>query len=119
MSDIKMTDSGVTPLSPAEALNNKSKALPEYVLRAVNDLLTKHITSLNPGSSIRFTTDDLIDLSIKWATSLGYSVTRQDLYDNTWLDIEPAYRTHGWTVQYEAPSYGDDPFKPYFTFKVK
>lgn len=36
------------------------------------------------------------------------SVTRRQIFERHWLDVEDAYREAGWGVTYEKPSYNED-----------
>jgi hypothetical protein len=42
-------------------------------------------------------------------------VSRQEVFDNQWLDIEDIYREAGWKVSYDKPAYNET-YKAYFTF---
>jgi hypothetical protein len=34
-------------------------------------------------------------------------VTRDDVYDKGWLNIEPVYAEFGWVVEYDKPGYNE------------
>lgn len=46
-------------------------------------------------------------------------LTKDEIFDNHWLDIEDIYREQGWKVKYDKPGYNEESFKPYFEFSVK
>lgn len=43
-------------------------------------------------------------------------VTREQIYENRWLDIEDSYRAVGWHVEYDKPGYCES-YEATFTFK--
>ena len=43
---------------------------------------------------------------------------RQELFDNHYLDIEPAYRNAGWKVEFDKPGYNET-YDSYFVFSKK
>ncbi len=60
--------------------------------------------------------DEVIDLMLEKATDTG--VTREMIFAMRWLDVEEAYRSLGWKVNYEKPGYGDSG-KAHFIFSIK
>jgi hypothetical protein len=99
------------PFSPDDALANKAGFIPDFVIRAFNNLLAKNYN----GGSITIKQDVIIEEIITLAAESVIKVTRQRIYDNKWLDIEQIYKESGWDVEYNRPSIGES-FDTYFTF---
>ncbi len=111
----------VKPIRPAEAKKQKEenwkRDLPSPVLEAINNTIVKHT---EPGSFI-------IDQNVMMKAILDrlaegraeyngkeenmpwyYAATRQQVFDNHWLDFEPLYRKAGWNVVYDKPGFNED-----------
>ena len=99
----------VTPLSPKDLKDSVDKAIPSFVITAVNKLLKKDFRN----SEVIIKKKDLI-IEIKKIKE----VTNEELYDNKWLDFEPIFRKNGWNVAFESPD-RDESFDDYFKFKPK
>lgn len=103
------------PITPNEAQILKQEihlqSIPDEVFASFDWLIATNLS--NQGTS-RFTQDAII---AKIQEKLP-DVTRQEIFDNKWLDIEPYYEKVGWTVEYSGNSwYGDTDIRA-FTFKA-
>jgi len=101
----------VKPLSPDEAAQQAAADIPDFVIEAVNNLLKK---KLNNGYATIFR-DDIIDEIIRTSKQ---EVTRQQIFDNKWLDFEPIFGDVGWDVEYDKPGYNET-YKANFKFAKK
>ena len=99
----------IEPIKPSEI----TQRLPEWVIKGANDCIQEHWRELKKES--HFTQDELIDFILVYAPE---GVTRQTLFNNGWLDIEPIYRKIGWTVVYDKPGYCES-YDANFTFSIK
>jgi hypothetical protein len=90
--------SDITPIRPEEVDAVKARSLPQEVLAIVNNLI---LANWN-GSRAVVTRSDLIDRII---TALR--ISRQDIFDRGYLDIEGAYRLAGWDVEYDKPGFNE------------
>lgn len=99
----------IKPISPKEI----TQELPEFVIIGANNCINKHWSELNRKS--HFTQDELIAEILAVAPD---GITRRTLFDNNWLDIEPAYRREGWIVDYDKPGYCET-YAANFTFTAK
>jgi hypothetical protein len=94
------------PIKPTEVQNQKDVNIPEEVFNIFNDLITLHwngISASVPQSEIiaRLTVD--------------YDISRQEVFNRGYLEIEFAYRRVGWKVRYEKPD-PNDSWGAYFVF---
>ncbi len=95
----------VKPLSPAELKVAKESALPDAVFEVVNLLLTK--------STIVRQCDVMEMLTKK------FGVTREQVFEEKWLDFEGAYRRRGWDVAYDKPGFNESSYEPFWKFTPK
>lgn len=84
------------PITPEQAQVQKNTEIPDYVFDAVNTLIARKLS----GKRAVIRQCDVIDEILKNA-----DIERQTLFNNGWLDFEPAYRDAGWDVVYDKPGY--------------
>ena len=101
--------SKVKPITPKEVTEKRDSSIPDGVLKAFNDLITKHWT----GSSATIKQDEAAKLAAK-----NLKCSTEKLYDNHWMDVEPIYRKAGWSVKYDKPGYNES-YEAYFVFSKK
>lgn len=95
----------IKPISPTEHSKFRG-GFPDFVFEAFN----RKISKVRNATVIRVFQDDVIDLII----DLG-DVTRSEIFNNNWLDIEDHYRDAGWVVHYcKSPYWSDE--DSYFEF---
>ena len=98
------------PITPSEVASRKAQILPAFVLDAFNEVIAKHWN----GRSSTFEQDEVVaELLAKDLTA-----TRDDVFNNHWLDVEPCYREAGWTVSYDRPGFNES-YSATFTFRRK
>lgn len=102
--------STITPLTPEEVMNKRGREIPSVVITAVNNLLTKNFT----GGSVSIKQDSVIEEIMR----LDSNITRAQINDNKWLDFEPIFRSYGWEVDYDKPSFNET-YDSIFKFKPK
>jgi len=107
----ELDDSTYQPLSPDETRQHKNKRIPDFVIKAVNEMLIKKMGTSN---YITLKQDDIANEAKK----LGKLKNTQVLYDNNWMDFEEIFREAGWEVTYDKPGYNED-YEPTFQFKKK
>ena len=86
------------PITPEEASKKKLADIPDAVIEAFNTLIIKNFN----GTSSTVKQDDVMALLTKDET-----LTRRQIYDNNWLDVEDLYRAVGWKVEYDKPGYNE------------
>ena len=100
----------VKPISPSEILVNLDKIIPPVVIQTVNNLLMKYYR----GGSLTILQDEII----KEIKNLDGTITKDQIYNNKWLDFEELYRQSGWSVEYDKPGYNES-YNARFIFKKK
>lgn len=95
----------VKPVSPAQV-----KAVEKVIPDAVFEVFNRQIkASFDGHSAVVLRKDVLADLKIQ-----GFKP--REIFDNSWLDVEPSYEKQGWKVHYDQPVQSEDPFEPFFKF---
>ncbi len=100
----------VKPISPDEIIADLPKIIPSFVFEAVNNLLKKKFR----GSAVTIKQDDIMNEIAKLQTTY----TKQEIYDNKWMDFESVYAEYGWKVKYDKPGYREN-YDAFFEFKPK
>lgn len=88
----------LTPAAAHEAYLNRD--FPDFVVEAFNELIKQG----HDRPVIRIEQED----AIMRIMSLNPEVTREEIFDNHWLDVENYYRRAGWRVTFFKPAYYDD-----------
>lgn len=101
----------VKPLSPSEAKEKKGNDIPDFVIQAVNNLLSKELH--NGYATIR-----QCDVVAEAMSMAPEGTDRNDLFDNNWLDFESVFEKAGWSVEYDKPAYCES-YEPTWSFKSK
>lgn len=104
----------VKPITPDELPAHRLTQFPESVIQCWNDIIAE---KWEPSAKIsRVTQDDIVNLII----AQHPSVSRVEVFNRHWLDVEDIYRAQGWKVTYDRPIYyaGED-FAAYFVFSKK
>jgi hypothetical protein len=100
----------VGPITPQEILADLPNIIPSFVFEAVNNLLKKKFR----GESVTIKQDTIMDEIAKLQTTY----TRQEIFDNKWMDFEKVYRDNGWKVEYDKPGYNET-YDAFFVFTPK
>lgn len=98
----------VKPIRPEEVSGKHQSTIPPLVVQTINDMIVKN----GRGGSIVLFQDDIV------AQLVQKGLNREDIFENGWLDIEGLYRSHGWKVEYDKPSYNES-YRASFTFSKK
>ena len=101
----------VKPISPQEARANQKASIPDFVIAAFNEMISKKIGG---SKSVTIRQDDVVELALKNAPE---GTTSQTLFNNNWLDVEPLFAEQGWKVSYDKPGYCES-YPATFTFSV-
>ena len=99
----------VEPIKPSEI----KQIIPEFIIKGANECIQDHYQELARRS--KFTQDELMKYVLKYAPE---EITRDTIFDNHWLDIEPTYRKAGWKVIYDSPAYCEN-YPATFIFEIK
>lgn len=96
----------VEPIRPCDVKHE----IPDFIIEAVNKLIQEKWN----GHEAHIYQDEILD-AIDFDL---HGITRDEVFDKCWLDVEPLYRKRGWKVEYDKPAYCED-YKAYFVFKTK
>lgn len=99
-----MTD----PIRPDEVSARKLAALPDGVIDAFNELIAKAFD----GRSATVDQNDVTDAIMERCPGV---TSKQQIFNEHLLDVEPIYRDAGWKVTYEKPAYNETG-RAYFVF---
>lgn len=100
----------IKPLRPEDMNEAKKLVIPDFVLQAVNMCMAKNLVR-GHGS---ITQDEVISYILEHNSG----ITRQQIFDNNWLDFEPLYEEAGWKITYDKPGY-DETYEAHWVFKAK
>lgn len=104
----------MNPIKPRDVGDYKIGLYPDYVFKAFNDLIAKSFR--NGSATVK--QKDVVDHMLFLANSGGVvPITKQDLFDWGYLDVEEAYKNNGWKVTYDKPAYNET-YDAFFVFKV-
>jgi hypothetical protein len=95
----------VKPVSPAQ-VKAVEKVIPNAVLEVFNQQIK---TRFDGHSAVVLQKDVLAALETQ-----GFKP--REIFDNSWLDVEPSYEKQGWEVYYDQPVQSEDPFEAFFKF---
>lgn len=102
------------PITPKQASEANKTELPEYVIKAVNDLIVEHYYP----KGFQLHQDKVVNKIITVAQyEYNILVTREEIFSKKFLDFESYYNSVGWVVDYEkAPYYS--PHDSHYKFQV-
>lgn len=91
----------VKPIKPEDIEKIKEAQIPNEVIEAFNDLITKNWD----GTSSCVLQDDAINSIINKFGHTDIKHMRKKIFDHGWLNIENIFRNAGWKVEYDKPAY--------------
>lgn len=98
----------VKPISIDEVQFKKNEEIPDEIIESFNKLIVKnwdgHSSVVKQDALLREINTD--------------KYTRQQIFENNWLDIEPLFRKEGWRVFYDKPGYNEN-YTPFWKFQKK
>ena len=106
--------SNVKPIFPAEAEKAHRGTIPDSIIDAFNKLIVKHYKPISKEAVVK--QDEVLDM-VYGDPDCGM-LTKDEIFDNHWLDVEDIYREQGWDVKYDKPAYNET-YDAYFVFSVK
>ncbi len=102
----------IKPITPAEARKKFAYSIPDFIIEAVNKLITAKIGT---SKSVTLTQEEILE---KIGASEREEKFRKQVHEKKWLDFEPIYRKAGWKVVYDKPGFNES-YEPTFTFTAK
>lgn len=104
------------PIKPKEVQAKRLASFPEEVFEAFNEMIEQEWN----GHSANFTLQSVGRLALQKLKATGEhrGLTFQGMCDKGWMDVEPAYRKAGWSVEFDKPGYNET-YEANFTFSKK
>lgn len=99
----------VKPISPDEIPKAKKKYFPDEVIDTWNEIIATNFSS----GSATVQQDDIVR-----ALSSRLDITRNEVFNKGYLEVEDIYRAEGWKVHYDKPGYNES-YGAFFEFKRK
>ena len=96
------------PIRPEDLAGAKTSLIPPVVIDTFNELIA---AKWSGGHAV-------LSQPYIVATLVERGLTRSDIFDKGWLDIEDVYRAAGWIVEYDKPGY-NEMYDATFTFSKK
>ncbi len=91
------------PITPSEVASGTH--IPDEVIAAFNELIAEGSGNVKQGAVVTRIMAKMPD------------VTRSQIFERGWLDIEGAFRKAGWKVEYDKPGYCES-YEAYWTFRA-
>ena len=98
----------VGPISPNEVCSQAKANFPSAVFEVFNDLIAANWN----GISATIRQDEVVKRLV------AKGLERNEIFDKGWLNVEEAYRSKGWRVEYDKPGYNET-YEATFTFRRK
>lgn len=95
------------PIRPEDVADVKRQVIPDVVIEAFNKLIALNFT----GGRATVKQDDVISAIVNNST-----LSRQELFDKGYLNVEEVFRRAGWKVSYTKPDCTEQ-FPSYFEFR--
>lgn len=99
----------VEPIRSENIAEAKEKYFPDVVINTWNEIIAKKYS----GGYAKILQDEIAALLVE---RLGMS--RNEVFNNNFLDIEDLYRSYGWKVDYDKPGFNES-YPASFTFRKK
>lgn len=97
------------PIKPEEVRARRIDFIPSIIFETINTMICEEFD----GKSATLKQEDILNRVCNESSGL----TRQEIFDKHYLDIEPFYREQGWKVEYDKPGYNES-YPETFTFKI-
>lgn len=98
----------VQPIKPSDVGAEKVRVYPDAVIEAFNELIAENYVN---GRSVLHK-NKVVERMLSKGLSKG------EIYENGWLNVEEVYRGADWNVEYDKPGF-DESYEPTFTFTRK
>jgi hypothetical protein len=109
----------VKPITPAQVIGKRKNTIPDEVFEAFNEMIAENFRLSESSFKLKDVVSKIVSKVNHNRSLLGTrQVTREEVYDNGWADVEPIYRKEGWKVKFDSASRGDD-YDDYFVFSQK
>ena len=96
------------PLRPEDMHAAKARVIPQHVFEAFDEEIAR---AWDGKRSVVMQEAVLMNIMTR------HGCTRDVVFSNKWLDVEPVYRAAGWKVTYDKPAYCES-YPASFTFEA-
>lgn len=103
------------PITPNAAAKSKISSIPQEVIESFNEFLGERF---NGKDEVTIKQDEVVKKILTKLKLKDDKITRHDIFENGWLDIETIFGKEGWKVTYTKGAYYET-FEPYFDFVPK
>ena len=86
------------PIKPSEVSKTREASIPDEIIEIFNELITKDWD----GDSATVNQNTAVALASK-----KLNMSRQDIFDKHYMDVEGIFRKAGWVVEYDKPGYNE------------
>lgn len=90
-----VTENNVKPIKPSEVGEMKRKIFPDAAFEAFNELILQGFCD----GSVTILQKNAVALMVK------KGLKSDEIFSKNWLDVEEAYRSAGWDVEFDSPAY--------------
>lgn len=98
------------PIKPSEVAAKRVATIPPEVFEAFNELIVENFL-VSTATVVQNKVVERILAKLP-------QVTRGEIFEKGWLEVEGAYRKAGWSVLYDRPGYNES-YDAYFEFRMK
>ena len=102
------------PITPEKVLEIRIHEMPEAIIQATNELIVRKWN----GHDATIKINEIVEQYFRVIGEKETAVKRKELFENHYLDIEPAYRNAGWKVEFDKPGYNES-YDAFFVFSKK
>ena len=95
------------PITPREAVPESLENFPDAVIESFNDLIKQNLRN---GQAV------IMQRDVADMIASRLMISRNEVYNRNYLDVEPFYRQAGWIVIYDKPAYNES-YEAHFTFR--
>ena len=103
----------IKAINPIEAYDGIGANMPDFVIAAFNELIQQKYR----GKSFIIKQEEAITKILFKAKAIKFEITRNEIFDKHYLDIESIYIKEGWIVKFDKPIYCEN-YEAFYTFKL-
>ena len=103
------------PISPKDASLKAITKFPKEVIETFNELIIENLKVIGVTAGVKKATASFTQDTVVARICTKMDITRSEVFDNKYLDIEPLFEGEGWFVEYDKPAYNEN-YPSKFTF---
>ena len=106
------------PISPKDASMKAIVKFPKEVIEAFNEVIVENLKVINSTGGTKRTVAEFTQDVVVNRICAKMDITRDEVFNKKYLDVEHIFEKEGWTVDYDKPAYNES-YKATFTFSGK